>query len=66
MSGVGEGSTGRRIEMKVTLIEFECDAEELRSSRTLADSLNYALANVFDRIGRPVARPDEKEEEEQE
>lgn len=51
--------------MKITLIEFECDAEELRSCRTLADSLNYALANMFDRIGRPVARPDEEEEEEQ-
>ena len=51
--------------MKVTLIEFECDADELKASRTLADSLNYALANVFDRIGRPAARPDEEEEEEQ-
>lgn len=46
--------------MKVTIIEFECDAEELKASRTLADSLNYALADVFDRINRPVARPDEK------
>lgn len=52
--------------MKVTLIEFECDAEELRSCRTLADSLNYALANVFDRIGRPVTNTDEEEEEKQE
>lgn len=52
--------------MKVTIIEFECDAEELKANRTLADSLNYALANVFDKIGRPVTRPDEEEEEEQE
>lgn len=49
--------------MKITLIEFECDAEELRSCRTLADSLNYVLVNVFDRIGRPAARPDEEEGE---
>lgn len=51
--------------MKVTLIEFECDADELRSSRTLADSLNYALADVFYRIGRPATNTDEEEEEQQ-
>lgn len=51
--------------MKVTIVEFECDAEELKASRTLADSLNYALSDVFDRIGRPAARPDEEEGEQE-
>ena len=47
--------------MKITLIEFECNADELKQSRTLSDSMTYALSRLCERIA-PVS--DETEEDE--
>ena len=49
--------------MKITLIEIECSAEELKQSRTLADNLTFAINRLFDRAVPPNEEPTEEEEE---
>ena len=49
--------------MKITMIEVEASAEDLKSTRTLGEAMSNAFYRIFDRMGS-VSVPAEDEEDE--
>ena len=50
--------------MKITIIEIEATAEDLRASRTVSDALSMAFSRIVDLICYPNNYDTEEEEDE--
>ena len=51
--------------MKITIIEIEATAEDLRASRTLSDALSMAFSRIANTICYPKYDTDEEDEAEE-
>lgn len=52
--------------MKITIIEIEATAEDLRASRTLADAVTMAFSRIANSIGYPKYYTEEEGDTEEE
>jgi hypothetical protein len=52
--------------MKITQIEIECTAEELKASNTMADGVVNCLRGIFNNFGREAFEECAEEMEEEE
>lgn len=50
--------------MKITITEIEATAEDMRASRTLADSISCAFARIANSICYPNIEADKEDREE--
>ena len=51
--------------MKITIIEIEATAEDLRASRTLTDAISMAFSRIANTICYPKYDTDEEDEAEE-
>lgn len=51
--------------MKITMTSIEASAEDLRASRTLADTVSVALGRIANAIAGPIQHNFDVEEEEE-